>query len=351
MSELLAKLMGRTYRAEDPDESGGDEDSTGAEDKSSDADDGAAKAARGDELEPDDDTKDDDDDDDLLGKDSDEAGDTETIEGKAGDGTKEDKQEKAKPTSIPIARFNEAQRKSREREAALTARIDSLTKDGDARVQEEDVAKLEESIAALEVAYNDHLKDGETKEALDVMRQIRKAERDVSTLLSDKKSSAAQAMAVEEIKVDFIIKDLEEKNPILDPKSDEYDDDVVSLISAARTGFESEGMSSSAALDKASREVLRRIQPAAKAADESDGDEEKGLGAKKVDGRKSKQVKANIDAKKAQGADMDVAGVDSDKKGGGVETKSAMDMTDEDMEALPASKLAQLRGDFVPADA
>ena len=100
-------------------------------------------------------------------------------------------------------------------------------------------------------------------------------------------------------------------------------------------------------MEKAVEKIMKAGEvPAGKVEAE---DPPKGLGGgapKKADDRTAAAVGKAVDAAKAQPASTKDVGMDSDKAGGGLAT-NVHDLTAEALAALPESKKAELRGDFV----
>lgn len=247
---------------------------------------------------------------------------------------------------IPKARFDEVNRKAREREAALQQRIAELEKQATKEVQVQDAAKLEKEVEDLEEEYQKLLDDGKTDKAKDVMRQIRLKERQIVTMEAEHKSERARVQAIEQLKFDNLVEKLETEYPVLNPDSDTFDEAKVEEVVFLRQSFERSGLSSSAALAKAVKYVLGDAQ---KKPDTKDEDEARdGIGSKKkVDERRKEQIKKNIDAATKQPPKLGDAGMDSNKKGGGIDSSNVNDMTEEEFNALPAATKARLRGDII----
>lgn len=344
MNELLMRLTGRVYMNEaDAGEGGGG--GGGATDRGDDLNppgigDGAAAEAGADDKKE--------------GADDGAGGEKEgEAEGKGGeqeaDGTPRDKDGKftKKDPVIPKARFDEVNRKAREREAALQQRIAELEKQATKEVQVADAAKLESEVEALEEEYQKLLDDGKTDKAKDVMRQIRLKERQIVTMEAEHKSERARVQAIEQLKFDNLVEKLEAEYPALNPDSDAFDEAKVEEVVLLRTGFERTGMSSTAALAKAAKYVLGDVK---KDDGKNDGasDKKRGIGdGKKGDERRQEQIKKNIDAAGKQPPKLDSVGVDSHKKGGGTDASNVNDMTEEEFNALPAATKARLRGDII----
>jgi hypothetical protein len=254
-----------------------------------------------------------------------------------------------KAIMIPKGRFDEARSKHREREQALQARIEALEKQSQREAQTDDVKKLNDEIETLESDYSKALTDGKADKAQELMKAIRLKERRVVEIETSYKSAQAKELAVEEFKLDSLVSKLEADFPQLNPDSDEYSQEVVDEIGILRKGFENGGLASSQALAKAAKYVLGAAQKKT-----DDEPERRGLGADGKDkgaDRRQKQLKKNLDAAGKQPPRMDDAGVDSSKKGGGVDAKSVNRMTEEEFAALPESTKSRLRGDVFDENA
>jgi hypothetical protein len=294
---------------------------------------GMGETAQGDEDDDEDDDKSDDDEDDAA---------------KGAARGKDGKFVSKKEVTIPKARFDELRRQAREREQALLDKVDALTKAAKQDAEKMDAKGLEKEVEELEVALQKQLDDGETAKARETMRAIRLKERQIIEAQVEHKSERARALAIEQFKVDTLVERLEGEFPQINPDSDDYDEDVVAEIALMRTGFERTGMASSAAIAKAVKYVLGTAtkKEAEVDVDETEGGK-KGLRDTKTNARKQEQVKKNVDAATKQPPKLDKAGVDSNKKGGGAESKTISEMSDEELAALPASTRARLRGDLI----
>jgi hypothetical protein len=256
------------------------------------------------------------------------------------------KGKKAPPSTIPKARFDELSRKSRERIAALEQQVTEMSKGAQQVAEQQDARKVETQISALDKEYEDLLADGKNREAAAKMREIRALERDLMEAKVEQRSSQSTALAVEQVRFDALVDQLEEKYPQLKVGSDEYSEEMVEEIQLMRQGYERVGMSSSQALAKAAKYVLQN-QVAATEEAEREPAPKKGLRDSKVgEDRKKKAIDRNEkDAKAVPPRVTEGGGKDSDKLGGGEATNVA-EMTEEEFDALPETTKARLRGDF-----
>lgn len=187
----------------------------------------------------------------------------------------------------------------------------------------------------LEGDYMAAVSAGEHDKALLIRKQIRTEERRQYTEDATKAATRAAGTTTENDKVDAIIAKAEKDFPILNDKSDEYDPEVVEDVLALQKGYmANKKMSASAALVKAIDKVTKQIVKEVAEEEKTETKEEKAARLKK------ESVQKNVNAAKktppkATGGDK--ADPDTEKK--------IEDMTDEEIDALPKSKLRELRGD------
>ena len=246
---------------------------------------------------------------------------------------------------IPKSRFDEAVGKEREaREAAerRAAELERQLKAGEQQaVRTQEIEKIEADIAALEEKHADLLLDGNAKEAAAVMKEIRMAERQIARAEADTLANQRITQTLEAQRFDTVVARIEADHPQFNPESESYDADLVELVLTKQQSLmRSQGLSPSAAMEKAAKDVSERFlkQP-------EPVEEPKGLGKQAAADRKAEQLKKNLDTAKKQPASMKESGIDSDKAGQ-TSTIDVMSMTQDEFAALPASTLAKLRGDF-----
>lgn len=298
----------------------------------------------------------------AAGADADAGGDTDADpkgeKGAADDNDGDDSPPARKPQHmIPKVRFDEARRKDRERIKQLEAQLaEGGTRQPQPSVQQR-TAAMEEQAAKLMDEYTKALDDGDTKKSATLLLQVRQLDREIARIEAAARSAHDSAIAVEQVRLDMLIDQLEEKYPQLREGSDEYDPDLVDEITDLRTAFESRGQASSDALRKAVKYVLRDEGRSARqverdvdaAADKADKAADKAGAPDKAtevgNRRRAEAVRRNLAIK--QPADTNKApGLDSHKIGGGIDAESVRDMTERDFDALPDSTKRKLRGDF-----
>lgn len=241
---------------------------------------------------------------------------------------------------IPKGRFDEAvgkERAAREVAERKLAELQASLKQVDRNA---DTEKLEAEIVGLEKQHSKLILDGDHEKAAELMTQIRLKERTISIQEATHLSAQAKNEAREEIRMDAAIESLETTYDVLNPESENFDQDMVDFVLSTQASLiNSERLSPSAALVKAAQKVMGKLgaKPAAVA--------DKGLGAGRVaQDRKEAQVSKNIDTAKRQPASMKNSGLDSDKAGQMGEVEYTK-LTPEERAALPEATRARLRGD------
>lgn len=249
---------------------------------------------------------------------------------------------------IPKSRFDEAVGKEREaREAAerRAAELERQLRAGEAQqVKTQEIEAIETKITELEAKHAELLLDGNSKEAAAVMKEIRHAERQIARAEAETLADRRISQTLEAKTFDAVIARIEADHPEFNPESENYDADLVELVLTKQQSLmRAQGLSPSAAMEKAAKDVAERFlkQPEPAKADT------KGLAAAKVaEDRKAAQLAKNLDTAKKQPASMKESGIDSDKAGQ-TSALDVMNMTQEDFNALPESTKAKLRGDYV----
>ncbi len=249
--------------------------------------------------------------------------------------------------AIPIERHKELFGKEREareaaeRRAAELERQLSERQEAQSRVATQ--AQFENQIELMEQKHAELLLDGNTKEASQLMRNIRALERQMAATEAEQRAVAATAQVLESERATAVIARLEADFPALNPQSDDYDQDVVDLVLAKQQTLIRQGMTPSAAIDKAARDVAARFlvkAPEPKA-------EPKGLDTTRTaEERRKQSVEQALTAQRQQPASMRESGMDSDKMG----EKGLPDvsrMSADEFDALPQATKDRLMGNLV----
>ncbi|MGA0610092.1 hypothetical protein [Caldimonas sp. KR1-144] len=345
-----------------------------ADDKGGASDDDLANADRGDEFTPDDEgepadkgakDKADAGDADKGGADEDDPTKAGAKDAEPGDDDLEGKgADKGKPPvkMIPKPRFDELNRKSKTRIQQLEEELAAARSKDAPDSPAKKIKDAETEIAKLEADYEKALDDGQAAKATQLMRQIRQLDREIIGIKSSAEAAQARAIAVEQVKVDLLIDQIEREHPELDPEADEFDEDKLEEVMELRTAFEARGYASSAAIKRAVNYVFPS-KATKTAVDEDDADAtavkaktKKDAAAeaarKKIESDAARARDAAAKAAKASGkqpaATAKAPGLDSHKLGAGEgDPASVAKMSDKDFAALSEEQKARLRGDFL----
>lgn len=248
---------------------------------------------------------------------------------------------------IPKSRFDEAVGKEREareqaerRAAELEAQL--RAREQDARSAENRAAKIDEiegSISALEKQHAELLLDGKVEDAAGVMKQIRHAERQIARLETQAESSQIVDARLEEGRVQAAVASLEAAHPELNPRSEQYDNELVQMILLLQRHLVDQNVAPSQALYEATEKVMGRVKPSAPV-------EKEGLGKAEQEDRRKKQVEKALDTQKRTPSSMKEVGMDTDKAGQR-DLPDVRTMSAEEFAALPESTRARMRGDMI----
>ena len=120
----------------------------------------------------------------------------------------------------------------------------------------EQASLLDEKISELEGQYGKLMIDGDAEKAAAVMKEIRTLNRQVARLESQEESTSVVSQQIEAQRLETTIARLEADNPVLNPKSDAYDDDVVQMIILVQRNLVQNGLPPSHAMAQATERVL-----------------------------------------------------------------------------------------------
>jgi len=262
---------------------------------------------------------------------SDEKG-KEGADEKTADEKGKDEVEKDVPNPmVPRARLTESQRKRKEAEARAVALEEELRElrdqGGHGKAFKEFTEKVDKLYEDVEVARA----EGEYKKAAKLQReldQMRDSSNKAQTeYIAQQRAVQAQHLAAYEAVVDQV----ELLVPELNPKHEEFSDDLLADVSAIRDGYEARGVAPAAALKRALKYVLGR-----------DIFDEKSMRRESIPEKRKTDVKANVEAAKKQPPDTD--------KSAPTEKALSIDvskLSDEEFDKLPEATKKRLRGDFV----
>lgn len=235
---------------------------------------------------------------------------------------------------IPKARFDEANRKAREKLQALQTQLDAANARLETKVESEDIDALRKEITTLEDKYEDHLVEGEVKEARAVRKELREKQEALTEARLKQQSQQTGASTIQQIRFDTQLAAYELKYPVLNVDSDAFDQGVADEVTDLIAAFQGRGLTPVAALNKAVHYVLRDAEPT----DKADPDAE----------RQKRAAKARRTVKKVKDQsppDTKGAGRDSDKSGLRDGLPDISKMSIEAFEKLSEADLKALRGD------
>lgn len=254
-----------------------------------------------------------------------------------------------KEAAIPKARFDEAVAKEREAREQAERRAADLERQLAQRAQTQSaqaqrsgqIDELETRLSDLEKQHAELLLDGDVEKASSIMKEIRHSERQIARLEAQAESSQVVNMTLEQERLDLAVAKLEAEHPVLNPKSEAYDNDLVQMILLVQREMVNNGQPPSHALYSATERVMGRLARVAEPEVKKEG-----LSQAEVEDRKVKQIEKALDTQKRQPPSMKDAGLDSDKLGEkGLPNVTAMSA--EEYAALPEATRARLRGDLI----
>lgn len=250
------------------------------------------------------------------------------------------KKEREVPDHVPKARFDDAVGKERAAREAAEARAAALEAQVMREAESADIKQLTETIKDLNRQQNKLLLDGESEKAAEIQDKVQELIEQRAELKSEARAAMATSQAVEQVRMEAAIAKLEADFPAFNPESDDFDQDLVDLVLAEQARMiRTDRVMPSKALISSAEKIMKKFAPLAA---EPTG---KGLGAAKGADRKAEQVSKNLDTARRQPGSMKGVGKDSDKGGEGAVNIGTM--TQAEINALPESTKAKLRGDFL----
>lgn len=259
-------------------------------------------------------------------------------EDEAEDETEDDTGGGKKPIENAAQRLDRAKKqRDRERAArvAAEARIAELERQSNVKPEpkEDPVEKLERELDDLYVKVEEARNDGDAKTAAQLQRDIDRKNREIVKIEAGRISAKTTAEMSEDERYNALIDSLEGEYAVLQPRHEDYDPEAVRQLEYYAAAHEKMGMPASKALARAAFDVLGYGKPRAAAAAES------APGAKPL--KKPVDVNKVADTSKRQPPDVSDRGVNKDSQ-----KIRVTGMSEADFNAIPKSKLKQLRGDM-----
>ncbi len=246
--------------------------------------------------------------------------------------------------TIPKARFDSAVQKERDRAETAERLLAEATRANQQIQRNADVGQLEAKVQELRSAERKATIDNDEEKAAQLSAEADRLNRQIAIQQAGDMSMAAKDQALEGMRMELAIENIEANYPQLDENSEEFDQDITDDVLDKQRGYmDRERLSASKALLKAVKYVMGR--QAAVAAEEP---AKTGLSAaSKGQDRKTAAVAKNLDAATRQPASTKPVGADSDKHGQTKDIPEASQMTFAEFSALPDATKSKMRGDYV----
>lgn len=246
--------------------------------------------------------------------------------------------------TIPKARFDSAVQKERERAETAERLLAEATRANNQIQRNADVSQLEAKVQELRAAERKATIDNDEERAAQLSSEADRLNRQIAIQQAGDMTAAAKDAALESMRMELAVENIETNYPQLDENSEEFDQDITDDVLDKQRGYmERERLSPSKALLKAVKYVMGRQAPAAATEPAKTGLS----AASKGQDRKSAAVAKNLDAAARQPASTKPVGADSDKHGQTKDLPEASQMTFAEFSALPDATKSKMRGDFV----
>jgi len=234
--------------------------------------------------------------------------------------------------------------KAREKAALLNARVTELEKAQKSTAKDDKAVaeEFETKIAGLYQEVEEARADNDTKKAAALQREIDKLNQ--QAIRAEAKADARQEAfaAQQNTTFDSMLEFLEEARPVLNPKHELFDEDVVKELNFQVTAYEKMGMTGPRALRRAAAMIFE-VDPFAKQAPKAKEEKDEKAGKKdEKPADKKTDIKKNVEDSKK----IPPKGDRSDKSTDGKKIQ-VKDLTDEEFDALPESKKKELGGDYL----
>lgn len=240
--------------------------------------------------------------------------------------------DKEKGAYIPRERFNDAVNKERARAQAAEAKLAEIEESRKVQTTNEDIANAQAWVKDAIKQKNNMLADGKLDEASELDIKILNVMDAISERRAAVKLESTRASTRADVSYDSTLTRMETQYPQINPDSDAYDEEVAEEVRALVVGYRStQGFSPERALERAVRRVCGAAPDQAAA----------GLR------RKTEAVGKAVAAANQQPPSTKDLGLNHDKRGGGLDTKTVMGMKYEEFSKLDEVTLARLRGDTV----
>lgn len=269
--------------------------------------------------------------------------DEETAEEKAEREAEEAKAAKKANIRVPKARLDEVTAKARAREQALQKQIEELNKKLTGSEVKTEVDKVKAKIDEMQDQYEDLVQDGKKEEARAIRKKIEVMREELAEFKLTTASERARAAAIDDLKYDAALANVEAKFPALNPDHDDFDEEKSEEVVVLLQAFIAKGFTRAVALQKSVRYVMG---PETEATTKGEDDKESAAALKKA--KEAEARRRNAEADKKQPPNANKVGMNSDKAGGGdVKAIDVTRMSQAEFAKLDEKELAKLRGDVI----
>lgn len=161
---------------------------------------------------------------------------------------------------IPQSRVNEIVARAKARTEVLQNRVAELEQAVQRGEEALNFDEVEREIDKLEGQYSTLILEGKATEAAQLRRNIRGIERRVMQTQAAYHAETRSTKAIEELRTDEVIDQLEEGYTFLDPSHPDYDKETVDEILAYQRGFVATGHRGDVAMAMAAKYVLSQFE-------------------------------------------------------------------------------------------
>jgi len=266
----------------------------------------------------------------------------ETDEEKAEREAEEAKAAKKANIRVPKARLDEVTQKARAREADLKRQIDELQNKLTGKEAKTEVDRFKAEIDSMQDKYEDLVQEGRKDEARAIRKKIDAAREELAEYRLATASDRARAAAMDDLRYDAALANVEAKFPALNPDHEAFDEELSTEVVTLLEAFLAKGFTRAAALQKSVKYVMGPDHEPTK---EDEKDTTSTLRAKQqADARKKV-----ADAASRTPPNTNKVGENSDKHGerGNGKGIDVMRLSQAEFKKLDEQTLSDLRGDTV----
>ena len=266
----------------------------------------------------------------------------ETPEEKAEREAEEAKAAKKAAIRVPKARLDEVTAKARAREEALQKQIADLKGQLTGTEVKTEVDKVRATIDKMQDDYEDLVQEGKKEEARALRKNIDRMRDELAEFRLATASDRARSAAIDDLKYDAALANVEAKYAALNPDHDDFDEEKSVEVLTLLEAFLAKGFNRTVALQKSVKYVMGpEVAETAKGEDKADT-------AATLKAKKDAEARRrNAEASSKQPASTKNVGLDSDKAGDKGDGKGidVLRLSQADFKKLDEKTLAQLRGD------